>query len=199
MHQTSSVSIVGTVRFNGVGQGGRVVVVSQAGATVGTATTAADGTYRVAALAPGTYSASVTPPVGGTCTTNPQTVIVQPNQDATANFDCTTPPSDFAVTLGNPAPSYRNIAPGSMETCVGISTTPPQPGATWTTTWTGPGVVGANSRTGTFNASNLVVDRQPINLVGTYNLHVVVVSGSLTRTADASVVVTAAQGTCPAP
>jgi len=190
-------AIVGTVRFNGVGQGGRVVVVSQGAATVGTATTAADGTYRVSALAPGAYSVSVTPPVGGTCASNPQTVTVPANQDATANFDCTTPPADFAVTLGNPPPSYRNFTATSSETCVGISATPAQLGASWTTTWTGPGTVGTTSRTGTFNASNLVVDRQPINLVGTYNLHVVIVSGSVTRTADASVVVTAAQGTCP--
>ena len=191
-------AIVGTVRFDGVGQGGRVVVVSQGISTAGTATTAADGTYRVSPLAPGTYSVSVTPPVGGTCTPNPQTITVVGNQDATANFDCTTP-QDFAVTLGDPPPSYRHIVVGvSSETCVGISTTPAQPGATWTTTWTGSGTVGTNSRTGTFDASNHVVDRQPINdASATYNLHVTVVSGGTTRTADASVVVTAAAGTCP--
>jgi len=191
-------AIIGTVRFDGVGQGGRVVVVSQGISTAGTATTAADGTYRVSALAPGTYSVSVTPPVGGSCTPNPQTITVQANQDATANFDCTTP-QDFAVTFGDPSPSYRHIVAGvSGETCVGISTTPAQPGATWTTTWTGSGTVGSNSRTGTFDASNHVTDRQPINdAAATYNLHVSVVSGTTTRTADASVVVTAAAGTCP--
>ena len=194
----SAGAIIGTVRFDGVGQGGRVVVVSQGISTAGTATTAADGTYRVSALAPGTYSVSVTPPVGGSCSPNPQTITVQANQDATANFDCTTP-QDFAVTLGDPSPSYRHIVAGvSGETCVGISTTPAQPGATWTTTWTGSGTVGSNSRTGTFDASNHVVDRQPINdASATYSLHVSVVSGTTTRTADASVVVTAAAGTCP--
>ncbi len=190
-------AIVGIVRFDGVGQGGRVVVVSQGIATAGTATTAADGTYRVSPLAPGTYSVSVTPPLGGSCTSNPQTITVQANQDATANFDCATP-ADFAVTLGDPPPSYRHIVVSvSAETCVGISATPAKPGATWTTTWSGTGTVGPNSRTGTFDASNHVVDRQPISLQGTYTLHVTVVSGSLTRTADASVVVTAAAGTCP--
>lgn len=191
-------AIVGTVRFDGVGQGGRVVVVSQGISTAGTATTAADGTYRVSPLDPGTYSVSVTPPVGGSCSSNPQTITVQANQDATANFDCTTP-QDFAVTFGDPSPSYRHIVAGvSGETCVGISATPAQPGATWTTTWTGSGTVGTTSRTGTFDASNHVVDRQPINdASATYNLHVTVVSGTTTRTADASVVVTAAAGTCP--
>ena len=190
-------AIVGIVRFDGVGQGGRVVVASQGISTAGTATTAADGTYRISPLAPGTYSVSVTPPVGGSCSPNPQNVTVQANQDATANFDCTTP-QDFAVTLGDPPPSYRHIVAGvSSETCVGISATPAQPGATWTTMWTGTGTVGTNSRTGTFDASNHVIDRQPITLLGTYQLHVTVVSGSVTRTADASVVVTAAAGTCP--
>lgn len=191
-------AIIGTVRFDGVGQGGQVVVVSQGISTAGTATTAADGTYRVSALAPGTYSVSVTPPAGGSCSPNPQTITVQSNQDATANFDCTTP-QGFAVTFGDPSPSYRHIVAGiSGETCVGISATPAQPGATWTTTWTGSGTVGSNSRTGTFDASNHVTDRQPINdAAGTYNLHVSIVSGATTRTADASVVVTAAAGTCP--
>lgn len=192
--------IVGTVRIDGAPAPGRIVVVSQGIATAGTATTGIDGTYRVGSLAPGTYSVSVTPPAGGTCTPNPQTVTVQANQDATANFDCATPQNDFAIAFGDPPPSYRHIVAGiSSEVCAGFSLNPMQLGATWTTMWTGPGTVGTNSRTGTFDSSNHVTDRQGINAFGTYNLHVEVVSGTTTRTADASVVVTAAAGSCPAP
>jgi hypothetical protein len=193
-------AIIGTVRIDGVGAGGRVVVVSQGISTAGTATTNADGTYRVGSLAPGTYSVSVTPPAGGTCTPNPQTVTVQPNQDATANFDCTSPQNDFTIVFGDPPLSYRHIVVGiSSETCAGFSLNPAQSGATWQTTWSGPGIVGSNSRSGTVDASNHVVDRQLINAFGTYNLHLSVVSGGTTRTADGSIIVSAAAGSCPPP
>jgi hypothetical protein len=186
--------VSGIVLVNGLGQSGVSVTLTQSTTTIGTATSGTGGAYTIANVAPGTYSAAITPPAGTVCTNTPQSVTVQANQNSTANFTCAT---DFSVSLINPLPSYRHIVNGvSAETCTGISTTPARPGGTWTTTWTGTGTVGATQRTGSLDATGKAVDRQPINLVGTYNLNVSVVANGVTRTATGSVVVTAAAGTC---
>ena len=192
--------IVGIVRIDGAPAPGRIVVVSQGIATAGTATTGLDGTYRVGSLAPGTYSVSVTPPAGGTCTPNPQTVTVQANQDATANFDCATPQNDFVVSFADPPLSYRHIVAGvSSETCAGIATTPAQPGGLWTITWSGPGTVGETTRSGVLDANGKAVDRQPINSFGTYFANGQVTVSARVRTVSGSTTVTSAAGSCPAP
>jgi hypothetical protein len=189
-------SVSGTVLVSGSGQSGVAVTLTQSSNTIGTATTGAGGAYTITNVPPGTYSAAITPPAGTVCANNPQSVTVLANQAATANFTCSIA-NDFSVSLIDPAPSYRHIVNGvSAETCSGISTNPARPGGSWTTTWTGPGTVGATTRTGVLDATGHAVDRQPINLVGTYNLNVSVVANGLTRTATGSVVVTAAAGTC---
>ncbi|HYN81944.1 MAG TPA: carboxypeptidase-like regulatory domain-containing protein [Gemmatimonadaceae bacterium] len=189
-------SVTGAVRLNNVGQSGVTVTLTQGATTIGTAATAAGGTYTISNVQPGTYTATITPPAGAFCSTNPQTVTVQSNQAATANFDCI----NFTVNLSNPAPSYRHIVPNvSSETCTGITTTPAQPGASWTTMWTGTGTVGATQRSGTLNASGMAVDRQPISQIGTYNVNATVNSGAGARSGTGSVTVQAGAGTCPAP
>lgn len=190
-------AIGGTVRLDGTGAPGIAVTVKQGSATVGNTITSATGTYIVIGLPPGPYQASITPPANSTCPNNPLDVVVQADQQTTANFDCTTIPNEFVTSLTNPPPSYRSISAGSSELCSGITTTPAQPGGAWTTTWSGTGTVGATARSGTLDASGHAVDRQPINQVGTYNLTASVTSGGTTRSASGSVVVTAAQGTCP--
>jgi anti-sigma-K factor RskA len=65
--------------------------------------------------------------------------------------------------------------------------------------WTGPGTVGATTRTGTLDATGKTVDRQPINQSGTYNVTVSVTAGGTTKQASGNVIVQAAAGSCPAP
>ena len=190
---TAPGAVTGVVRVNTVGQSGVAVTLTQGATTLGTATTGTGGTYTISNVQPGTYTATITAPVGTTCSTNPQQVTVQSNQVAVANFDCI----NFTVTLTNPSPSYRHINATSSETCTGITTTPAQPGGTWTATWTGTGTVGATQRTGTLNASGTAVDRQPVNQNGTFDVNVSVTSVGATRSATGSVTVQTAAGTCP--
>ena len=193
---TAPGAVTGVVRVNTVGQSGVAVTLTQDATTIGTATTATDGTYTISNLQPGTYTATIAAPVGATCSTNPQQVTVQSNQVSVANFDCI----NFTVTLTNPSPSYRHISASASETCTGITTTPAQPGGTWTATWTGTGTVAPTTRAGTLNASGTAVDRQPITFSGTtttYNVNVSVTSVGATRTGTGSVTVQTAAGTCP--
>lgn len=145
---------------------------------------------------PGSYAVAITPPAGTVCTTSSQNVTIQSNVVATADFDCI----NFTVSLSNPSPSYRHISASSSETCTGITTSPAQPGGSWTTTWTGTDTVGATQRSGVLNASGTAVDRQPINFSGTsatYNVSVTVTASGASRSGTGSVNVQAAAGTCP--
>jgi hypothetical protein len=115
------------------------------------------------------------------------------------NFDCSAV-NQFTVTLVDPPPSYRHIiANVSSETCTGISTNPPQPNATYTITWTGPPGFVSTQRSSVLDAQGHAVDRQPITILGTYNVSVAVTSGGTTRTATGSITVGSGAGTCPAP
>ena len=87
---TAPGSVTGTVRVDGAGQSGVTVTLAQGATTIGTATTAAGGTYTIANVLPGAYTASITPPAGTVCVANSQSVTVQANGAATADFDCTT-------------------------------------------------------------------------------------------------------------
>ena len=198
---TAPGSVTGFVFVDDVGRAGVTVTLMQGTTTVGTTTTGASGTYAFANVQPGTYTATITPPAGTACPGSPQSVTVQSNQAATANFNCTTLPSaEFTVNLAEPPPSYRHIVVGvSSETCTGITTSPAKPGGSWTTMWTGTGTVGATQRSGTLDASGKAVDRQPINQTGTYNVNVQVTAGGVTRSGTGSVNVAAAAGSCPPP
>ena len=125
-------AINGTVFVDMVGRSGVTVTLTQAGVTIGTTTTITGGTYSFTSLPAGNYSVTIGPPSGTACIGNPQSATVQSNQTTTLNFDCTTLPSDFAVSLNDPAPSYRHLVVGvSSETCTGMATNPAQPGASW--------------------------------------------------------------------
>jgi hypothetical protein len=192
--------ISGTVFVDMVARAGVSVTLTQNGTTIGTTTTAANGSYSFANLSAGSYSVGITPPANTACPDNPQSATVQANQTPTVNFTCLTLANEFAVTLDNPAPSYRHIIVGvSSETCTGMSTNPAQPGGTWTTMWTGNGTVGVTSRSGVLDAAGKATDRQPINLTGTYNVTASVTAGGTTRSANGSVTVTSAAGSCPPP
>jgi hypothetical protein len=191
---TAPGSVTGAVRVNTVGQSGVTVTLTQGAATIGTATTGTGGTYTISNVQPGTYTATIIPPAGASCSTNPQPVTVQSNQVAVTNFDCI----NFTVSLTNPSPSYRHISTSASETCTGITTSPAQPGGSWTALWTGTGTVGATQRSGILDASGTAVDRQPINTQsGIFNVSVNVTAGGATRSATGSVTVQTTAGTCP--
>jgi hypothetical protein len=193
-------AVSGTVFVDMVARAGVSVTLMQGGNTIGTTTTAANGSYSFANLAAGSYSVGINPPADAACPSNPQAATVQANQTTTVNFNCVAIVNEFAVTLDNPSPSYRHIVVGvSSETCTGMSTNPAQPGGTWTTMWTGPGTVGVTSRSGVLDATGKATDRQPINLTGTYNVNASVTAGGTTRSANGSVTVTSAAGSCPPP
>jgi hypothetical protein len=131
---------------------------------------------------------------------------VTAGQIATVNFACSQ--INFAVSMSM---SFVHVGPGDSKTCALISgavttansTTPIAlesiPGATYTITWSGPGVVGGTQRSGTLNAQSQALDRQDINLFGTYTANVSVTYQGVTRTASGNVSVGGTQGTCPAP
>jgi hypothetical protein len=182
-----------------VGRSGVTVTLTQGGNTIGTTTTGAGGAYSFANVTAGSYTVAITPPANTSCPTSSQSATVQANQTTTVNFNCIAV-NNFTVDLSDPAPSYRHIVSGvSSETCTGITTTPAQSGGSWTTMWTGPGTVGATTRTGTLDATGKTVDRQPINQSGTYNVTVSVTAGGTTKQASGNVIVQAAAGSCPAP
>jgi hypothetical protein len=174
------------------------VTISQGTTVVRTLTTNSQGAYSATGLAAGTYTVAVAPPGSATCVNNPRAVSVVGEQTTTENFACTTPVSpSFTIQFGNPPLSYINIGPGNSNTCAGFSTNPLKPGASWTATWTGPGIVGSNTRSGTLDASGMAVDRQPVDQPGTYSLNLSVTSGGFTANGTGSIDVTSAQGTCP--
>jgi hypothetical protein len=189
-------SVNGVVRTDGNPEHSVTVTLSQGSTTIATTTTDLFGGYSFAGVPAGNYTVTITPTSSQSCPTTSQSVTVVSGQPATRNFDCTAAPSQFSVTL---ATSYRHIAVGSSETCVKITTSPPQPGATWSVTWTGPGNVGTHTRTGTLDANGEAFYRLAIHQVGTYTATVSVTSNGVTVNASSSVPVTSAPGTCPAP
>lgn len=109
---------------------------------------------------------------------------------------------DFTVGLGTPAWDHTMPGVESVE-CKVISTSPAQPGATWTATVTGPseggpsGVISGQTFSGTLNANGRAELRVRINRFGTYTNSVTVTAAGVTRTATASVTVAAAENSCP--
>lgn len=188
-------SVAGSVTLDGSIGTGVVVTLTRPGSP--DVTTSADlfGRYSFSNVVPGSYTLTATQS-GVTCSPSPQNITVQTGQQTTANFACTTTPVQFTVTL---APSYRHIVAGvSSETCVRITTTPPRVGATVTVTWRSGNVV-VGTRPLTTDAAGEALDRQPINVIATYDVTVVVTSNGVTVTQTGSIQVTSAQGTCPAP
>ncbi|HEY7471928.1 MAG TPA: hypothetical protein VIE68_06225 [Gemmatimonadota bacterium] len=110
---------------------------------------------------------------------------------------------DFTVSLGTPAWNHDMPGVSSLE-CKVISTSPAQPGATFSATATGPtedpdpsGVVSSLPVTGTLDANGRAVLQVRINRIGTYVNTVTVTSGSRTATATLSNSVTPSPNTCP--
>jgi hypothetical protein len=181
-----------TVRVGGQVQQGAQVQISGPGGTA-TATTDASGIARFEDRQPGAHSITTTL-TGHVCPGATGNVVA--GQTTNVDVNCTAAPQDFTV---NVTVSYRHIGPGSSETCVEITTSPPQPGASYTVTWSGPGTVGGTTRSGTLDSNGRATDRQPINQFGTYTVNVSVTAGGVTRTANGSTNVTSAQGACLAP
>lgn len=190
----------GTVRLNGSPLQG--VTVTAAGQSQNTD---ANGLYLFTNVSPGTYQVSLSNlPVGVQCLS--QTASVTAGQTTTLNINCTQ--TNFTLTLGL---SYRHNGPGDSNTCVAISgalaaAAGSDPvaleniaGATYTVQWSGTGVVGTTQRSGTLNASSQALDRQPINLFGTYTANVSVTYQGVTKQASGTVTVSGMQGTCPQP
>jgi hypothetical protein len=95
----STGSIGGTVTLDGAPAAGVAVVARVGASTIGTATTAADGTYVIGNLTPGLYVVSVTPPPNAVCPNNPRDALVQANQVATENFSCVTQKTGVTGTV----------------------------------------------------------------------------------------------------
>jgi hypothetical protein len=174
--------------------------------------TGTGGSYSFSNRAAGTYDLAITRPSNATCdgtvsgNTNVKPATVTAGQTTTVNFACTSQPTgDFTVILTEPIPAWSHDMPGisSLE-CKIIRTSPAQAGATFSVTTTGPteggpsGVVTVQPVTGTLNANGAAELRVRINQLGTYVNNVSVTSGTVTRSANVSVTVTAAPNTCPA-
>lgn len=193
---------------------GRVTVngnVGLAGITVSlgphtTTTTDLNGDYRFDAVPDGLHTVSLTGgiPLGVQCNPSSQPTAVINAQTTVVDFDCT----QFDYTLSVEV-VWRHVAPGVSVACARLRVTPvvlpsgasvalpSLAGATWTASWTGPGVVGSTQRSGTFDANNEAIDRQQINLFGTYTVNVSSTASGVTKQVSGSVTVNNTQGTCP--
>jgi hypothetical protein len=196
---TSPGAIAGQVTVDGSAAAGEglTVTISQGATVVRTITTGPLGTYSATGLSAGTYSVGLTPPATVLCGSNPRNVVVSGEQTATADFDCTTPVQSFVIQFGSPPFSYLHNGPGDTDACAGFTTVPARPGASYTATWTGPGLVGSSQRTSTLDASGKGVDRQKVNAFGTYTLNLSVTAGGFTAMGSGSIDIVAAQGACP--
>ncbi|HYO45114.1 MAG TPA: tail fiber domain-containing protein [Gemmatimonadota bacterium] len=114
------------------------------------------------------------------------------------------PSGDFTVGVNQPPPGWLHDQPGvsSLE-CKVIQTTPPQPGATFSATATGPteggasGVLTPQPVTGTLDANGRAQLQVRINRLGTYVNVVTVTVGSVQRSATQNITVLSAPNTCP--
>src|SRR6185503_18202495 len=82
-------TVNGTVRRDLAPLAGVTVTAHQGTNTVGTATTASDGTYTIPNLLPGAYTIAMTPPANTICPITQRDVTVQSNLTTTTDFDCT--------------------------------------------------------------------------------------------------------------
>ena len=89
--------------------------------------------------------------------------------------------------------------PGQFsDVCGRFATDPPQAGAAFSVTITGPGV-SQGTVTGTTNAAGVGVFRARITLPGAYSFAVNVIVNGVSRSASGNTNVTSAAGTCPSP
>jgi len=102
----------------------------------------------------------------------------------------------FTIDLGNPVPGYCHIAAGDSRTYTGFGTNPLKVSAAYAITWSGPGLVGGSTRSGTLGTNGRGFDEQMINQLGTYPFVVMVTADGVTESASGSVTVGAAQGAC---
>jgi hypothetical protein len=125
-------------------------------------------------------------------------VTVVAGQAAPANFLCLTQPVSpaFGIEFGNPPANWWHGITDS-DLCTGLITNPPRPGATYTITWTGPGIIGANQRTDVFDGSGRALARQRIVDFGMHTVAVTSTANGFTANASAQINVTPAAGTCP--
>lgn len=102
----------------------------------------------------------------------------------------------FTIDLGNPDPGYCHIAAGDSRTYTGFGTNPLKASVSYSISWSGPGLVGGSTRSGTLGTNGRGFDEQMINQFGTYPFVVMVTADGVTESASGSVTVGAAQGAC---
>jgi hypothetical protein len=171
-------------------------------------TTDANGNYTLDPVDPGTRTVALGGlPADVQCNPSSKTTDVTSGQSSVLDFNCTR--TNFVVAL---VMSYVHVSAGLSYSCVLFTanetafsareaggTQAALTGATWSVTWSGPGVVGQTQRSGSMNTSNQALDRQQINLLGTYTANVSVSANGVTKQASGSVTVGGTQGTCPPP
>ena len=194
-------NIVGQVTVNGLAPLPGVTV------TTGnmTTTTGPNGQYTFVLLEEGSHLLTLSGlPAGVQCVPISKTGVVVSGQTTVVDFNCTQ--TNFVITL---QVTYVHVGPGLSYACVRITATeiafkgpvamPALTGATWSVAWSGPGVVGQPQRNGTLDANSQALDRQQINLFGSYTANVSVTANGVTKTATGSVTVGGTQGTCTPP
>jgi hypothetical protein len=197
-------AVTGRVTVNDAGLAGVSVTLRQGIVTLATTTTDIEGDYQFAGIAPGPRNVLIEPPTGVTCANTQRNVTVVAGQAATADFECTQSTADFNVLLGTPPPGWiHDILGNPAVECKVIRTSPAQPGATFSATTTGPveggasGVVSPQPITGILNENGQAALEVNIDRLGTYINIVTVTSGSVQKSASATVTVTSEENTCP--
>ena len=125
-----------------------------------------------------------------TTVTNPTTPVTNPTPQPTPQ------PADFSVGI---TASYNHPGGSTSIFCFLIVTTPAQPGAAYTASITGPGVVSGGTSQGVLNALGRAVAQAVINSFGTYTGNASVTAGGVTKTGSGNGNVQQANSSCPTP
>jgi hypothetical protein len=130
---------------------------------------------------------------------------IAPDVCGSAGLSVLSTPLNFGVTLSLVSWNHTPFMGGPSNTCargqavVSQGSQAALAGASYTVTWTGPGIFGASTRSGTLDANGQFFDRQAIASFGTYTVTVTVTAGGVTRTATGTTTVNSGPGSCPAP
>ena len=130
---------------------------------------------------------------------------VAPTVCGTARISVLPTPFNFSVAFSLVSWNHTPYLGGPSNTCGRGQATVTQgmqsalAGSPYTVSWTGPGIFGSSTRSGTLDANGQFFDRQAIASFGTYTVNVSVTSGGITRTATGTTTVNSSPGSCPPP
>jgi hypothetical protein len=185
-------TVTGTVTLNGVPLPNLTVTLLDGTTVIATRPTDLNGVYIFQDVATGAVTVSIATPEGADCPED-QTVNVEANGTAMANFACTQQAGGFTPIFLSLVTDHRG---NTSVICWILGTDPAQSGASFQVATTGPGVL-TPTVSGTLNANGQSAVEVGINLFGTYGIVQTVTSGANQESASTTHTVDPTEGTCP--